>query len=71
MNYLVIRRILEGWSRHDRDRFLHLVKFYVWNNPYLNTILIRLLGDVSQTIRSDVSCLFAMTKPVGGTLVEK
>ena len=35
MNYLVSSMIPEGWNKHDRDRFLHLVKFYIWDDPYL------------------------------------
>jgi len=29
MNYLVIDKLPEGWNNHDRDRLLHLVKFYI------------------------------------------
>ena len=35
MNYLVTGKLHEGWNKHDRDRFLHLVKFYTWDDPYL------------------------------------
>ena len=35
MNYIVTDRILEGWNKHDRDRFLHLGKLYIWDDPYL------------------------------------
>ena len=35
MNYLVSSRILEGWTKNDRNRFFHHVKFFVWNDPYL------------------------------------
>jgi len=38
---------------------------------YLNIILIKLRGDVSQTMRLGAFCLFPMTKPMDGTLVEK
>jgi len=34
VNYLVTGLILDGWNKHDRDRFLHLVKFYIWDDPY-------------------------------------
>jgi len=34
VNYF-IDMILEGWNKHDRDKILHLVKFYIWNGPYL------------------------------------
>jgi len=29
VNYLVTGRIPEGWTKNDRDRFFHLVKFFV------------------------------------------
>ena len=35
VNYPITGKILEGWNKHDRDKFLHLVKFYIWDNPYL------------------------------------
>ena len=36
VNHLIISMILEGWNKHDRDRFfLHFVKNYIWNDPYL------------------------------------
>jgi len=35
VNYLVASRILEGWTKNDRDRFFPLVKFFVWDYPYL------------------------------------
>ena len=35
MNYLVVDRILEGRTKNDRDRFFHLVKFFIWDDPYL------------------------------------
>ena len=35
INYLLSDRILEGWIKNDRDRFFHLVKFFVWDDPYL------------------------------------
>ena len=35
VNYLVAGRIPKGWTKNDRDRFFHLVKFFVWNDPYL------------------------------------
>jgi len=34
MNYLVASRIPKGWTKNDRDRFFHLVKFFVWDDPY-------------------------------------
>jgi len=47
VNHLVTGKLLEAWNKHDRDRFLHFMKFYIWDYPYLNTSLIKLLGDVS------------------------
>ena len=35
MNYLVAGRIPEGWTKNDKNRFFHLVKFFVWDDPYL------------------------------------
>ena len=35
MNYLVAGRIPESWTKNDRDRFFHLVKFFVWDDLYL------------------------------------
>ena len=35
MNYLVAGAIPEGWNKNDRDRFFHLVKFVIWDDPYL------------------------------------
>jgi len=34
-NYLVTVMIPEVRNKHDRDRFLHCVKFYIWVDPYL------------------------------------
>ena len=33
VNYLVINKPPEGWNKHDGNRFLHLVKFYMWGDP--------------------------------------
>jgi len=35
VNYLVASRIPEGYSKNDKDRFFHLVKFFIWDKPYL------------------------------------
>ena len=35
VNYLVTGRIPEGWTKHDKDRFFHLVKFFIWDDPHL------------------------------------
>ena len=35
VNYLVSSRIPEGWTKNDRDKFFYLVKFFVWDDPYL------------------------------------
>jgi len=29
VNYLIAGRILEGWTKNDRSRFFHLVKFFI------------------------------------------
>ena len=34
MNNLVTSIIPKGWNKHHRDRFFHLAKFYIWNDPY-------------------------------------
>ena len=33
-NYLVSGRISEGWTKNDRDLFFHLLKFFIWDDPY-------------------------------------
>ena len=35
VTYLVSGRIPEGWTKNDRDRFLDLMKFSIWDDPYL------------------------------------
>jgi len=35
VNCLVAGRIPKGWTKNDRDRFFHLMKFFVWDDPYL------------------------------------
>ena len=35
LNSLVTGKIHEGWTKNGRDRFFHLVKFFIWNDPYL------------------------------------
>ena len=35
VNYLVTGEIPMGWSKHDKDRFFSLVKFFYWDDPYL------------------------------------
>jgi len=35
MNYLVASRIPKSWIKNDKNRFFHLVKFFVWDDPYL------------------------------------
>jgi len=35
VNYLVTGEIPMGWSKHDKNRFFSLVKFFYWDNPYL------------------------------------
>jgi len=35
VNYLVTSRIPECWIKNYRDRFFHLVKFFVLDGPYL------------------------------------
>ena len=52
VNYLVAGRILESWTKNDRDRFLHLVKFFVWDDLiYLSIFLIKSSGGVYPIIR--------------------
>jgi len=34
VNYLVTGRIPEGWTKNDRDKFFHLAKFFVCDDPY-------------------------------------
>ena len=35
VKYLVSGRIPKGWTKNDQDKFFHLVKFFVWDDPYL------------------------------------
>jgi len=35
VNYLAAGRIPEGWTKNDKDRFFHLLKVFVWDDPYL------------------------------------
>ena len=56
MNYLVTSKIPEDWNKHDRDRFLHLVKFHIWDDPCLFKYYSnQLLEDASQIIKLEVS----------------
>ena len=72
VNYLVTGQLPEGWNKHDRDRFLHLVKFYIWDDPYLfkhcfDQIVRRYAPD--HDMRRILS--FCHARPVEGTLMEK
>jgi len=52
MSYLVAGRIPEGWIKNDSDRFFYLVKFFVWDDPYLFKYCSnQVLGGVFSTIR--------------------
>ena len=35
INYLVTENIPTFWSKHDKNKFLHLVKSFYWDDPYL------------------------------------
>jgi len=35
VNYVVVGRIPEDWTKDDKDRFFHLVKLFVVDDPYL------------------------------------
>jgi len=35
VNYLVSGRTPESWTKNDRTWFFYLVKFFVWDDPYL------------------------------------
>jgi len=69
VNYLVTGRIPEGWTKNDKDRFFHLVKFFIWDDPYLfkycyDQVFRRYI--FYHEVRSVLS--FCMTKHVGGIL---
>ena len=53
VNYLVAGRIREGWTKNERDRFFHLVKFFIWSDTLicLSTALTKCLGGVFSTMR--------------------
>ena len=70
VNYLVTGRIPESWTKNDRDRFFHLVKFFVWDGPYLfkycyDQMFRRCIPD--HEVKSVIS--FVMIKHMGGILV--
>jgi len=70
VKYLVSGRILRGWTKNDRDRFFHLVKFFIWDDHYLfkyysNQVFRRCIPD--HEMRSVL--LFIMTRHVGDILV--
>ena len=72
VNYLITGKNPKGWNKHDMDRFLHWVKFYIWDDPYLfkyysNQIVRRSVPD--HEIGSVLS--FCRDQPYGGTSVEK
>lgn len=35
VNYLITGKIPDGWNKHHRDTSFQLLKFYIWDNPYL------------------------------------
>ena len=70
VNYL-IKMIPEGWNKLDKDRFLRLVKFYIWDDLYSNIILIILSRDASQIMGLGVSYLSIMNNLMEGTFVGK
>ena len=39
-NYLVPDRILQVWAKNDKDRFFYFGKFFVWDDPYLLSIVL-------------------------------
>ena len=66
LNYLIISGIPKGSNQHDKDRFLHLVNFYIRDDPYLlNILLIKLLAYVPHTMRLGISRPFIITKATG------
>jgi len=68
---LFVRFLSVGISTTGRN-FCTWWNFIFWMIlPCPNIHLIRLLGDMSQTLRWGIFCLSIMTKPVEDTLVEK
>jgi len=70
VNYLVASRIPDGWTKNDRDRFLHIIKFFIWDDPYLfkycsDQVFRRCIPD--HEVRSFF--LFVMTRHVEDVLV--
>jgi len=52
VNYLVAGRIPKGWTKNDRDRFFHVVKFlFGMILICLSTALTKCLGSVFLTMR--------------------
>ena len=65
-------RTPEDWTKNDRDRFFHLVKFFVWDDPcFFKYVLTKSLEGVSLTMRLEVSFHPVMTKHVGDISVVK
>ena len=65
VNYLVSGRILEEWTKNNRDRLFHLMKFFVWMIcTCLN--MTKFSGGACLTVRLEVSSHFVMTEHAGG-----
>ena len=66
VKYLVASKIVEGLTKNDRDRFFHLMKFFICDDPYLfkycsNQVFKKCIPD--NEVRSALS-FFIMTKHV-------
>jgi len=72
MNYVLTSMIPEGRNKYDRDRFLHLVKFYIWDDRYFfkycsDQIVRRCIAD--REVKSILS--FCHDQVFGGHFSEK
>ena len=65
VNFMVIREMHEGWNKDNRACFLSMVRFFMWDDLYLNVAQTKLLKDACLTIKFKVFSLFVMTNLMG------
>src|SRR5436189_2220423 len=61
VNYLVTDQLPSHWTKQEKNKFIQrLSTLFGMTLIYLNTVLIRSLGDVSQNMNNKASSLFAI-----------
>jgi len=65
----VTGKLPKSLNKHDMDRFLHLVKFDIWDDPYLFKYYLDQIVRRCVPNHEITSGLFAMIRPMEGTLV--